>query len=617
MPSTSPAMTTLLGEDAAGLAELAERIAGLIAAARALEAERAPALARIPAAQQDSARNLLHYLALRRQDIRPLQMRLVRLGLSSLGRLESHVLAGLGAVLAVLRRLQGLHPEVNPEQEIQDTFARGASALPSATTALLGPSRRGVRIMVTLPSSAARDGLLVRRLIDAGMEVARINCSHDDAATWRAMAEQVRMAARDAGASCRILMDLGGPKLRTGALEPGPAVQRVGVGRDAGGQVVAPARIRLGNAAGELPVPMELLTVLADGDVLHLCDHAGRHRWMDLRREADGWWMQGQRTCYIATGTTLVVLRDGEEVIRSHVGELPPQPGHLLLSEGDHVLLTADQAPGRPGRSDGAVQEQARIPCTLPEALAEIRPGQTIAFDDGAISGVAVSASPSAVEVRITRAKPGGAKLRADKGINLPETELSLPALTDADRADLQVAVQIADLVGMSFVRRPADVLVLHEALAQAGADRLGTILKIETAEGFAKLPEILLTAMQRPPMGVMVARGDLGVEIGFERMAEVQEQILWLCEAAQTPVIWATQVLESLNKKGLPTRGEVTDAAMSGRAECVMLNKGPYVVETVQTLDSILRRMQDHHVKKTPMLRRLKVSEGRWELDS
>jgi pyruvate kinase len=177
------------------------------------------------------------------------------------------------------------------------------------------------------------------------------------------------------------------------------------------------------------------------------------------------------------------------------------------------------------------------------------------------------------------------------------------------------VGRRFADIVGLSFVRTAADVEALHTALAEHGADTLRVVIKIETRHGFENLPQILLTALRRPPVGVMVARGDLGVEIGFERMAEVQEQILWLCEAAHVPVIWATQVLEGLTKKGAPTRGEVTDAAMSARAECVMLNKGPYVEHAVRFLDDVLGRMRDHHIKKTPMLRRLKVSEGRWDI--
>jgi pyruvate kinase len=107
-----------------------------------------------------------------------------------------------------------------------------------------------------------------------------------------------------------------------------------------------------------------------------------------------------------------------------------------------------------------------------------------------------------------------------------------------------------------------------------------------------------------------MVARGDLAAELGFERMAEVQEEILWFCEAAHIPVIWATQVLESLAKRGSPSRAEVTDVVMSGRAECVMLNKGPYIVQTVHFLNGVLERMAAHRSKRRSMLRKLAVSE-------
>jgi pyruvate kinase len=106
-----------------------------------------------------------------------------------------------------------------------------------------------------------------------------------------------------------------------------------------------------------------------------------------------------------------------------------------------------------------------------------------------------------------------------------------------------------------------------------------------------------------------MIARGDLAVECGWERMAEVQEEILWLSEAAHVPVIWATQVLENLAKKGQPSRAEITDAAMAERAECVMLNKGPHLLKAIETLDDILDRMQAHQQKKTSMLRNLVVA--------
>jgi pyruvate kinase len=96
--------------------------------------------------------------------------------------------------------------------------------------------------------------------------------------------------------------------------------------------------------------------------------------------------------------------------------------------------------------------------------------------------------------------------------------------------------------------------------------------------------------------------------------LAEVQEQILWICEAAHVPVIWATQVLEGLAKSGLPTRSEVTDAAMGQRAECIMLNKGDHIIEATKALDEILLRMQDHQTKKRSLLRRLSIAERFFE---
>jgi pyruvate kinase len=115
---------------------------------------------------------------------------------------------------------------------------------------------------------------------------------------------------------------------------------------------------------------------------------------------------------------------------------------------------------------------------------------------------------------------------------------------------------------------------------------------------------------MKRPKIGVMIARGDLAVEIGFERISEVQNQILWLCEAAQIPVIWATQVLDTMAKKGMATRAEISDATISAQAECVMLNKGPFIVEATKTLKNVLQRMEAHSQKSKNTLRALKVAK-------
>jgi pyruvate kinase len=139
-------------------------------------------------------------------------------------------------------------------------------------------------------------------------------------------------------------------------------------------------------------------------------------------------------------------------------------------------------------------------------------------------------------------------------------------------------------------------------------------VLKIETPQAFHNLPELVTTLMRSDDCGLMIARGDLAVEVGYERLAELQEEILWLAESAHLPVIWATEVLDKMARTGRPSRSEVTDAAMADRAECVMLNKGPYVTEAIGVLDGILRRMSGHQRKKRPLLRRLQSWGSEWE---
>jgi pyruvate kinase len=253
----------------------------------------------------------------------------------------------------------------------------------------------------------------------------------------------------------------------------------------------------------------------------------------------------------------------------------------------------------------------ARVPCTLPQVLVQLKVGERIWFDDGRIGGLIRETSDQLVEVEITHAREGGERLAADKGINLPDSQLDLPALTDKDLLDLETVAQEADMVGLSFVQTPADVALLRTHLQRLKRGDMGLVLKIETLQGFENLPELMLAAMASGPSGIMIARGDLAVECGFERMAEVQEEILWCAEAAHMPVIWATQVLESMAKTGVPSRAEISDAALGVRAECVMLNKGQFIVEAIRTLDDILQRMAGHQQKKRPLLRALRAWSG------
>ncbi len=591
------------------LVDLVDQLDALIDHLRGAEAAWSKWLTAVAPEYRVSARNMVHYWAIRQCDLRDLQARLAAFGLSSLGRSEPHVEASLRLVrAAVIAMLEDTwHPPAN-------TTDTGRALLRRRAIDMLGPppDDRETRIMVTLPSAAATDPDLVRILIARGMDLARINCAHDDPDAWRAMATHVRRAAEETGRPCLVAMDLAGPKLRTGPIQPGPQVIKVRPTRDALGRVVAPGRVRLGaagqpGAAGEpgiqtLPVPGEWLARRNDGDVVTLHDTRGKKRVLVLTRAqapSGGFVATCDETMYVATGTVLKARHADDH---AEVGVLPAREQSLLLHRGDILTLTRDCAPAAVDNTDGG----SSIGCTLPEAFDYARPGDAIRFDDGRIGGEVVAVDRDAIRVRIDRAAAGGSRLRAEKGINMPDTHLPISALTDKDIADLATVVDIADVVEMSFVQDSSDVTRLHRTLSRLHGDHVGVVLKIETRRAFEQLPQLLLTAMRRPRVGVMIARGDLAVEAGYERLAELQEEILWLCEAAHLPVIWATQVLEQLAKSGLPSRAEISDAAMGERAECVMLNKGPHIDDAVVVLSDILCRMTEHHYKKEDLLPRL-----------
>jgi len=585
-----------------------------------------PHLARVHANYRDSARNLLHYLALRRRDLRPLQLRLAALGLSSLGRAESHVLTTVDAVLGVLHRLLQRAWQPASGETAVINFAHGERLLAEHTDALLGPATPGrkVRIMVTMPSEAADDPLLVHKLLQQGMDCMRINCAHDDAAAWARMIEHLRQAERSLGRSCHVVMDLAGPKLRTGPLEPGPAVVRIRPSRNAYGRVTAPARVWLtaeespqpapSAASACLPVPSAWLARLRIGERVEFTDaRDARRAFRILDVTEHGCWAEATRTAYVVPGTRLRHPHGAgnPDEHECRIGALPPGENSLTLQKGDLLILTRDLKPGHPASYDsaGKILTPAVIGCTLPEVFDDVRAEEPIWFDDGRIGGVIEKVEKARVLVRITQDHLKPVKLRADKGINLPESALRLAAMTARDIEDLFFVTRHADIVELSFANSAQDVESLQQHLTDLGSRQPAIVLKIETRRGFENLPEMLLTAMRAPCCGVMIARGDLAVECGFERLAEVQEEILWLCEAAHVPVIWATQVLETLAREGRPSRAEITDAAMGLRAECVMLNKGPYVVSAVRVLDDILRRMHAHQAKKRSMLRELRLA--------
>lgn len=460
---------------------------------------------------QISARNLLHYLKLRSEDIRPLQQYLHNVGLSSLTSSESHTLF---QVLQVLRWLDPYADFSAFETDMLCYFARAIELRKKHRIDLLGrhAKRKLPHIMVTLSPELAEDTERIQDLLRTGMTVARINCAHDTPEMWLTMIEAIRANAVETGRTCKIYMDLPGPKIRI----------------------------------AEVPMNVD-------------------------------------------------------------------SPEGLRLQEGDMLELTEDRQKLRKvvRAKDGKIKTPARV-VVQPEGITGMmKEGERIFFDDGKFEACIVRVKKKSVGVLITRISTRKPLLRPSKGVNLPDSELAISALTAEDLQHLQFVARHADLVGYSFVSAPADVALLRDQLRSFQTKAPAIILKIERLSAVQNLPALLLEGMKDKSFGVMIARGDLAVEIGFERLSEIQQEILWICEAAHIPVIWATQVLENMNKTGFATRSEITDAAMGGMAECVMLNKGKHVVKAVSTLVDILTRFTAHADKKRFTFRPLSIASN------
>jgi len=237
----------------------------------------------------------------------------------------------------------------------------------------------------------------------------------------------------------------------------------------------------------------------------------------------------------------------------------------------------------------------------FPELVDQLTIGAEVFIDDGKAAARVVSKTAGRAEIEVYASREKGVRLKPGKGVNFPSTELELPPLTSKDFRDLDFVAEHADLIGFSFVQRTEDIELLQDHLVARAPERepLGIVLKIETPLAVRNLPRLILQSAAHNPTAVMIARGDLAVELGFARLTEMQEEILWLCEAAHTPVVWATQVLDNYVRDGVASRAEMTDAASAQGAECVMLNKGPYLAEGVAFLRDVLARMDRHFSKK------------------
>ncbi|HHP7242541.1 MAG TPA: pyruvate kinase [Cyclobacteriaceae bacterium] len=590
--------------------ELIKQIDGIIDAIKKANYTQNKALKKVCSVYTKSAENLINYKALRRFDLRVLQKDLEDMGMSRLELSEGHVMASLISTKQILQGLIGA--EITMEKAGL-SIKNANKLLDEHTEVILGEKDkdRRVRIMVTQPSEAANDYQIVYEMVKSGMNCARVNCAHDGPEVWEKIINNIKKASAELSRDVKIAMDLAGPKIRTGAIKPGEKIRKFSPERDEMGFVINPAGIILmGESSEELttnsiPVDEKWLSALECGDIITLKDTRQKDRILKvIEVNEEQVVVNCYDSSYIGTGTILCPVRKNLSEIT--VGELPPIEQSIVLRTNDHLTVHKDSIIGEPAQfdNDGNLLRQAHIGCQLEEVFDRVKVGEKILFDDGKIEGIIEETNPDSFKVHITRAKESGDKLKAEKGINFPITDIGISGLTGKDKEDLKFVAQHADVVNFSFVNSKEDVEELLTEFDKLNVkNKLSIILKIETQKAFDNLTEIILAAMRVHYVGVMIARGDLAVETGWNNIGWVQNEILSLCNAGHIPVVWATQVLENLAKKGLPSRSEITDATSSIKADCVMLNKGPYINSAISLLDTILSNMERYQEKNAAMM--------------
>jgi len=582
--------------------------------------------------------NLLCYLALREHDLSDLQLRLATQGLSSLAMLEGHVLESIEKILKYF----GIEP-INTSLCKVDSQASDL-LLAKRSELLLGPPRekRRTHIMVTLDSSDIFQYELIEQLLENGLDIVRINCAHNSKREWRLLVETIHRAeellierGKGLGRRCMILMDLSGPKIRTGPMELKVRPLKISVPEDIRSHALRLAEGFLDSEAshtelfdpgGAQPVFVIAISKIDYGGLGSL-DIGQKITFKDARDERITTITILERispakvrigleqTAYIKEDTKLECQINDVDNDRSKcsftVGPIKAQPIEIKIEAGNALLLYRDNTKLGHNGSEG---RPAGISCTHPDILCQVMVGHRVFIDDGRIEAVVRSSHQEYLELEIISPKGMTAEIKSNKGMNFPDSAISIPALTPEDIGNLDFIAKNADLVGLSFAHRPEDIHHLCKELAKLNHADLSIVAKIETVDSVHNLAKILIAGLETPKFAILIARGDLAVEAGFENLAFIQEDILCLCEAAHIPVILATQILESLAESGLRTRPEIIDAVMGQRAECVMLNNGTHIVEAVKMLAGLLSTEERHQIKKHQLFSEFTTQNGIFE---
>ncbi|WP_158589638.1 MULTISPECIES: pyruvate kinase [Clostridia] len=477
-------------------------------------------------------------------------------------------------------------------------------------------------IMVTLDISLISAPTVIREFLLNGMTIARINCAYGDQNDWLNLIKTVRQVERDLACSginlpkCKIYMDLAGPKIRVGPIQKITYPFKIKIKKDRFGR---PLHVKKG-LLQHSKIPDDertesydfILPIHVDKGELP-CRIGEPLQFLDAQQKKRSFKIVGiKKYGYVVIIEETSYVLEGSKITHSpskkkcFVGELEKSVADIYVKKGDQLKINL--LPGSQG-IPASTNQQAEIAISHPTVFSNVTYGDNIYIDDGKIHGIVTEIYETYIIMDVLAPKESR-KINENKGVNLPDATIRLPSLTPKDLQDLEFVQSHADMVGLSFVHYPEDLKKLRLLIPEEKKASLTIVAKIETKAAVNHFSNILLEGLHFPKFAVMLARGDLAIEVGFEKLSLIQQEMLSMCQAAHVPIILATQVLDSLAKKGFHSRAELADIILGSSFDCIMLNKGSYVAEAVDFLNETLRFIVKKHQYNQMIVRKQNVNQ-------
>jgi len=480
-----------------------------------------------------------------------LQNELTSIGLSSLGRAQNCVINSINQDIFILSKLLNKeYVQTQGDREALNFEEANEIMLENATLFGKKHSTFKTRVMVTLPSLTPQTPQLIKELISNGTSVLRINTAHDNASAWKEMAQIIKDENQAQQKQTKIYVDLAGPKIRTTQIKKLFTPFKIGSWRvpelveilpqSHSGAVTRASYKELDGTIHEasLVVSDEVYAHALNASHIKIDDFERETiQKFDLIKQGDRIFAKAKKKITVYEHSNLKIVTKHHKYV-SAIYNLDFQPQKIRLFKKNRIIITFKDILGCQNYQYNDSEYNAIIGCTNKEIFDYVKIDDAIFIDDGKIGCIVREINDIGLVCEIIIAKDKGTVLKEEKGINFPNSDLKLDAITPSDEEHFEEIVDFVDIIGISFAQTSEDIEKLKSMLTNKGKLDVAIAPKIETKAGIKNLPQILTSLLDWKKYALMIARGDLAIEVGFDNLPYIQEEIYGICEAAHIPVI-------------------------------------------------------------------------------